>query len=51
MKVLTVSDLEERLSVKSLFSRKKLLKWIQGGFEGFEKFVENKKKTKQMAPC
>lgn len=44
------ADLEHELEVKSLLSRKKLLKWIQEGLHAFEKYVENKKKAELLAP-
>jgi hypothetical protein len=45
LKDLTVEDLELELQVRSVFTKKRLLSWIQEGFNSFDKFVENKKEN------
>jgi hypothetical protein len=45
LKDLSVEDLEGELLVRSVITKKKILKWIQEGFDSFDKFVENKKKN------
>ena len=40
------TDLEEELGVKSRISRRKIMKWVEGGFYEFDQYLKSKLRQK-----